>query len=150
MEKIKKLIKSNAFRELFIYGVVGVLTTVVNYIAYFASTRIGAMICGVSPDHAALIVVANVIAWILAVIFAFWANKKYVFRSMDWGKNTLKKEIPGFVAARLLSLVMDIGIVELMVHGMGIDDLISKLVSNIVVIIVNYFLSKFLIFKKKG
>ena len=61
MEKIKKLIKSNAFRELFIYGVVGVLTTVVNYIAYFASTRIGAMICGVSPDHAALIVVANVI-----------------------------------------------------------------------------------------
>jgi len=150
MGKIKKLIKSDAFRELFVYGVVGVLTTVVNYIVYFGATRIGALVGGVEPDHAALIVFANVIAWIVAVVFAFWANKKYVFRSADWGKATLKKEIPGFVVARLLSLGMDIAIVELMVHAMGINDLVSKLVSNIVVIIVNYFLSKFVIFKKKA
>ena len=149
MEKIKKLIKREAFRELVIYGVVGVLTTAVNYIAYFASTRIGAAVCGIAPDHAALIVVANIIAWIVAVIFAFWANKQFVFRSKDWGKATLKKEIPGFVAARLLSLGLDIAVVELMVHVMGINDLVSKLVSNILVIIVNYFLSKFVIFRKK-
>ena len=150
MNRIKKLIKSEGFRELFVYGIVGVLTTVVNYVVYFAVTRLAALVAGVSPEHAALIAVGNVLSWIASVAFAFWANKKYVFRSADWGKATLKKEIPGFVAARVFSLVLDIIVVELMVHAMGISDLISKLVSNILVIIVNYFLSKFWIFRKKG
>ncbi len=150
MDRIKKLIKSEGFRELLIYGIVGVLTTVVNYVVYFAVTRLAALAAGVSPEHAALIAVGNVLSWIASVAFAFWANKKYVFRSADWGKATLKKEIPGFVAARLFSLVLDIALMELMVHAMGIGDLIAKLVSNIVVIIVNYFLSKFWIFRKKG
>ena len=150
MERIKKLIRSEAFRELFVYGVVGVLTTAVNYAVYFVVTRLAALIAGAAPDHAALIAVGNVLSWIASVAFAFWANKKYVFRSADWGKAALKKEIPGFVAARLFSLALDIAIVELMVHAMGVNDLIAKLVSNVVVIIVNYFLSKFWIFRKKG
>lgn len=150
MNRIKQLIKSEAFRELFVYGVVGVLATVVNYVVYFAVTRLVALIAGVSPEHAALIAVGNVLSWIAAVSFGFWANKKYVFRSADWGKETLKKELSGFVAARVFSLVLDIVAVELMVHAMGINDLISKLVSNIMVIIVNYFLSKFWVFRKKG
>ena len=150
MERIKKLIKSEGFRELFVYGVVGVLTTVVNYVVYFAVTRLAALIAGVVPEHAVLIAIGNVLSWIASVTFAFWANKKYVFRSDDWGKAALKKEIPGFVAARLFSLVLDIAVMELMVHVFGIGDLISKLVSNVIVIIVNYFLSKFWIFRKKG
>jgi len=150
MDRIKKLIKSEAFRELFVYGVVGVLTTVVNYVVYFGVTRLAALVAGVTPEHAALIAVGNVLSWIASVAFAFWANKKYVFRSPDWGKATLKKEVPGFVAARLFSLVLDIALMELMVHAIGIGDLIAKLVSNVVIIIVNYFLSKFWIFRKKG
>jgi len=150
MDRIKKLIKSEAFRELFVYGVVGVLTTVVNYVVYFGVTRLAALVAGVTPEHAALIAAGNVLSWIASVAFAFWANKKYVFRSPDWGKATLKKEVPGFVAARLFSLVLDIALMELMVHAIGIGDLIAKLVSNVVVIIVNYFLSKFWIFRKKG
>ena len=149
MDRIKKLIKSEAFRELFVYGVVGVLTTVVNYVVYFGVTRLAALVAGVTPEHAALIAAGNVLSWIASVAFAFWANKKYVFRSPDWGKATLKKEVPGFVAARLFSLVLDIALMELMVHAIGIGDLIAKLVSNVVVIIVNYFLSKFWIFRKK-
>ena len=150
MDRIKKLIKSEGFRELFVYGIVGVLTTVVNYVVYYAVTRLAALITGAAPEHAVLIAVGNVLSWIASVTFAFWANKKYVFRSPDWGKATLKKEIPGFVAARVFSLVLDIAIVELMVHAMGVSDLISKLVSNILVIVVNYFLSKFWIFRKKS
>ena len=149
MGRIKKLIKSEAFRELFVYGIVGVLTTVVNYVVYFAVTRLAALITGAAPEHAALIAVGNVLSWIASVAFAFWANKKYVFRSADWGKAALKKEIPGFVAARVFSLVLDIAAMELMVHALGMGDLVSKLVSNIMVIIVNYFLSKFWIFRKK-
>lgn len=149
MERIKKLIKSEGFRELVVYGIVGVLTTVVNYLVYFGVTRIVALIAGIAPDHAGLILAANILSWVASVAFAFWANKKYVFRSEGWDKATLKKELPGFVAARLLSLGLDTAILEVMVLA-EIHDLIAKLVANVVVIIVNYFLSKFWIFRKKS
>lgn len=150
MDRIKKLIRSEGFRELFVYAVVGVLTTLINYAVYFIASRLGALMLGIAPDHPVLIAVANVLSWIATVAFAFWANKKYVFRSENWNRATLKKEIPGFVTARLLSLGMDIAIVELMVHALSISDLISKLVTNILVIIANYFLSKFWVFRKKN
>lgn len=150
MDRIKKLIRSEGFRELFIYAVVGVLTTLINYAVYFIVSRLGALIFGIAPEHPVLIAVANILSWIASVAFAFWANKKYVFRSQSWNRATLKKEIPGFVTARLLSLGLDIVIVELMVHALSINDLISKLVSNIIVIILNYFLSKFWVFRNKN
>lgn len=148
MNRIKKLIKSEGFRELFVYGVVGVLTTVVNYAVYYGVTRLVALLAGIAPDHAALILVANILSWVASVAFAFWANKKYVFRSAGWDKATLKKEVPSFVLARLFSLGLDTAILELMVHA-GVHDLIAKLVANVVVIVANYFLSKFWIFSKK-
>lgn len=150
MKKIKELLRSDGLWELIVYGVAGVLTTVVNYGVYFCVSRLGALIGGVEPEHPILIAIANVISWIASVAFAFWANKKYVFRSASWDRATLKKEIPGFVTARLFSLGLDIAAVELLVHAMRVNDLIAKLISNVLVILVNYFLSKFWIFKKKS
>ena len=143
-----KLILSLRFRELFVYGVVGVLTTAINYAVYALSSRGIAALLGIAPDHGAMILAAKIIAWCAAVAFAFWANKKYVFLSHDWSCATLKRELPGFISARVLSLVFDAAFVEIAVHGFGMNDLIATLIANVIVIVLNYFASKFLIFKK--
>ena len=149
MQKLRALLRSDRFREVFVYGVVGVLTTGINYGVYAGAGRGLAALLGIAPDHAAMSLVAKVIAWVAAVAFAFWANKVYVFRSAAWDGRTLRRELPGFVSARVLSLVFDAAFVELTVHLLGMNDLIATLISNVIVIVLNYFASKFLIFKKR-
>ena len=150
MQKIRKLIRSERFRELFVYLVVGVLTTVVNYVAYFIVTRGGSLISGVAADHWLMIAIAKVVAWILAVAFAFWANKKYVFRSDDWSRDVLRRELPAFVSARILSLGIDMGFVQLAVQSFHMNDLVATLIANVIVVVANYFASKLWIFKRKA
>ena len=149
MQQIRALLKNERFREIFVYGVVGILTTVINYVAYFAGSRGLAAILGIAPDHAAMILVAKIIAWVLAVAFAFWANKVYVFHSAGWNRATLRRELPGFVSARVLSLVFDAAFVELAVHLLGMNDMVATLISKIIVVVLNYFASKFWIFRKR-
>ena len=149
MRRLRALLHSDRFREIFVYGVVGVLTTVINYVAYFLVGRGVAALVGLAPDHGAIILLAKIVAWVLAVAFAFWANKVYVFRSPGWGRDVLKRELPGFVSARVLSLVFDAAFVELAVHLLGINDMIATLISNLFVIVLNYFASKFWIFRKR-
>lgn len=83
------------------------------------------------------------------MIFAYWANKVFVFKNNDWHGKALAKEILSFVAARLLSLGFDYVFVNAAVVFWLMDDRIAKLLSNIIVIILNYFASKLIIFKKK-
>lgn len=149
MKKLLTFLKSERFRELFIYAVAGVLTTAINYGVYAGGTRGVAALTGVAPDHALLILIMKIIAWCASVAFAFCANKKYVFRSSDWSVSTLRHELPGFLSARVLSLLFDAAFVELTVHFMGMNDLAATLIANIIVIIFNYFASKFWIFRKK-
>lgn len=149
MKRIMDFLKGERFRELFVYGVVGVLTTAINYAVYAGGTRGIARLLVIAPDHAALILIVKIIAWCASVAFAFWANKKYVFLSSDWSMAVLKKEIPGFVSARILSLLFDAAFVEIAVHAFGMNDLVATLIANVIVIILNYFASKFLIFRKR-
>ena len=149
MKRLMQFLKGERFRELFVYGVVGVLTTAINYAVYAGGTRGLAALLGIAPDHGMLILIVKIIAWCASVAFAFWANKRYVFLSADWSASTLKREIPGFVSARVLSLLFDAAFVEIAVHAFGMNDLVATLIANIIVIILNYFASKFLIFRKK-
>ena len=149
MQQLRSFLRSERFREIFVYGIVGVLTTVINYIVYFAVGRGIAGLMGVAPSHAAIILIAKIVAWVAAVAFAFWANKVYVFRSVGWSKDILKRELPGFVSARVLSLVFDALFVELAVYLLGMNDLIATLLSNVIVVVLNYFASKFWIFRKR-
>ena len=149
MQQLRALLRSERFREVFVYGVVGVLTTAINYGVYAGGSRGLAAILGIAPDHAAMILVAKIIAWVLAVAFAFWANKVYVFRSADWSLPTLRRELPSFVSARVLSLVFDALFVEFAVYLLGMNDLIASLISNVIVVVLNYFASKFWIFRKR-
>ena len=149
MNRLKKFLKDERFRELFVYGVVGVLTTAINYGVYIGLTQLWSALVGCAPDHPALILVANILAWVLSVAFAFWANKKYVFRSPLWTREVLRREVPGFVTARLLSLGFDVVFVEGCVLLLGMNHLIAKLLSNVIVVILNYFASKFWIFRRR-
>lgn len=137
MEKLKKLIFSDEFRELVVYGVVGVLTTIINYAVYLLTS--GPL--GINP--------AITLAWLLAVVFAYWANKVFVFKNNVWRGRALAREIFSFFAARLLSLAFDYVFVNAAVAFWLMDDKIAKLLSNVVVIILNYFASKLFIFRKK-
>ena len=138
MNKIKELITK--YSELISYGIFGVLTTIINYLSYVIFTRV------FNLD----IVVSNLIAWIVSVIFAFVTNKLIVFKSKKMELKVILKEAGAFLAARIFSLILDMLILYVMSEIMGINDLIVKIISNIIVIIVNYIISKFFIFKKSN
>lgn len=150
MKRLESFLRGERFREIFTYGIVGVITTAINWAVYFLFSRLCALLLGVPVENAVLIFLANTIGWLASVAFAFWANKKYVFRSPGWDRPTLRRELPEFAAARLFSLGFDTAFMEIAVHLLGMGDAIAKLISNIIVIVLNYFASKFWIFKKKG
>lgn len=149
MQRLREILHSERFRELFVYAVVGVLTTLINYLVYALISRAAAALLGLPYDHAGLISFSNIVSWVAAVAFAFWGNKRFVFKSDDWSFKVLRRELPSFVCARLLSLVFDEVFMLLTVKLAGMNDILAKLISNVIVIVLNYFASKFWIFRKR-
>ena len=136
MEKLwKKLIN----KETILYLVFGILTTAIKI-----------AVCGLLSDILKWdIYLSNTIAWILSVIFAFVTNKIFVFNSKSTDKKVLLKETVFFLIARLISLGFDMLVVWLMADLWGINVWIVKIISNIIVIIMNYIFSKLFIFNNK-
>lgn len=138
MDRMQALWKK--YREVFLYLVFGVLTTAVNYLVYlFCRTLL--------PDGAYRIAAANLAAWVLSVLFAYYTNRRFVFQSRT-GAAAAARELVSFVLARVFSLALDLAFVYAVVYLLGWDDRLAKLVSNVIVIIVNYVLSKLVIFRK--
>ena len=121
------------------YGVFGVLTTIVNIVTY----NICYNSLGISNT------LSNIAAWILAVTFAYLTNKVWVFDSKSWKWQVLRKEIPAFISCRLATGVMDLVIMFVCVDLLGLHAMLMKLLSNVLVIILNYVFSKLVIFKKR-
>lgn len=132
------LMKGKKFRELFLYLIFGALTTVINILVYFLLARLLTINYQVS----------TVIAWLLSVLFAYGTNKLFVFESKNQSRREDFREIISFFAFRILSLGIDMGSMYVMVQLFRIDDLIAKIVANIIVVIANYVFSKLFIFKK--
>ena len=128
------------YKELFFYAVFGVGATVINIVSY----RVLANIFGKK-----YFLIANIIAWILAFIFAFITNKLFVFESKSWEAQIAMKEFVGFLSARLATGILDTVLMWLFVSIISLDDTLSKIIINILVIIINYVASKFFIFKKE-
>ena len=128
------------YKELFFYAVFGVGATVINIVSY----RVLANTFGKK-----YFLIANIIAWILAFIFAFITNKLFVFESKSWEAQTAMKEFVGFLSARLATGILDTVLMWLFVSVISLDDTLSKIIINILVIIINYIASKFFIFKKE-
>lgn len=124
---------------MILYIVFGVLTTAINYGSYFLLAHPA----GLS------VLVSTVIAWILGVLFAFVTNKLLVFDSKSLRFDLVLKEFISFVACRLFSGALDMAIMQVFVNMLHFNDLIIKLASNVIVVIINYVLSKLFIFAQK-
>ncbi len=144
-DKINNLIKKFLNKETISYLIFGVLTTIINIVVFWFAERELAFI--MSEDAASL--VGNVIAWVISVAFAFVTNKLFVFESKSMAFKVVMAELTGFVIARLISLAFDEGFMFVAIVLLGMNSLLAKIISNVFVVIINYVLSKFFIFKNK-
>ncbi len=129
-------------KELISYGVFGVATTVVNWLVYSFFVKVFSVNLNI----------ANMIAWLIAVLFAFVVNKLFVFQSKSWRKDIVYKEFTLFIGARIFSGTFEIlGLPFLLWLGiqqslLGIEGLVAKIIVSVLVIVLNYIFSKFIIF----
>ncbi|MDE5985084.1 MAG: GtrA family protein [Eubacterium sp.] len=146
------------YKEIITYIIFGVLTTVVSWGSYTVFVEMLSM----------KVFVGNLLSWVCAIVFAYITNKLWVFESKSWKPSVIGKEIVTFVASRGVTGVIEIvcvpllaktgfdnlfyGILEKLNISISIlftDGIYSKIFLSVVVVILNYFFSKFIIFKKK-
>lgn len=137
MEKIKELLIK--YREMILYLFFGGCTTLVNIVSYYICSRIG---MGTA--------ISTVIAWVLSVLFAYITNRKFVFESKACGFSAVLTEAANFFLFRLATGLLDLAIMVIFVDLLHFNDMVIKILSNIIVIILNYVASKLLIFKDKS
>ena len=126
------------YADIVSYLFFGVLTTAVNYLVYLPCYNL----LGLSAS------VSNVIAWVFAVAFAYLTNKPFVFKSHDWSTKTVFPELTRFVTSRIASGALETGIIFVTVDCLGWNGNLMKLVTSVLVVILNYVASKLLVFRK--
>jgi putative flippase GtrA len=136
MSIIRGIRMNGQSREIAYYLLFGVCTTLVNWSAYLILTRV------FSLEY----LFSTVAAWIAAVLFAFATNKFWVFASYDRSVRTVMRELTAFTAVRILSGSIDLGIMWIGVEFFQIHDLLVKIAASVFVVIMNYLLSKRVVF----
>jgi len=134
--KISKILN----RETILYLIFGVVTTLVNLVVFALCDELLNL-----PWKA-----SNIIAWIVAVAVAFITNKIFVFESKETKIKTLLWELATFAGARVFSLLVEYVALFLLIDLLSVSELFSKVVVNVLVIIINYVFSKLIIFKKNS
>ena len=124
--------------DILSYLFFGGLTTLVNFVVYYPCYNWLAMSATVS----------NVIAWVVAVAFAYLTNKPFVFQSHDWSWKCVGPELTKFVGCRIGSGLLETAAIFLTVDLLYWNGNVMKLVLAVVVVILNYIGSKLLVFKK--
>ena len=133
---LSNLYKKN--KEIINYLIFGGLTTLVSILIYALFAKIFLI----------NYLISNVLSWIIAVMFAFITNKLFVFESKSKDKKIVFKEITNFFFFRIVSLIIEMIIMYVFVDLLSIDDLITKIIAQIIVILANYIFSKVFVFKK--
>lgn len=123
-------------KKIFLYLFFGVLTTLLNIFLYWFCARI----------FEVPVVPSTIIAWVIAVLFAYHTNGKYVFESHPETFSAKLDEALNFFMCRLATGFIDVVIMYVFADLIGFDDVYVKTVSNIIVIILNYAASKILVF----
>lgn len=149
IKMIKKLFIK--YKELITYVIFGVLTTLVNFFAFWLFTKI------LGEE---LYLINNAIAWVVGVIFAYITNKLFVFESKSWDLKVVTKEITGFLGARIFSFLVEEGGMFLFITVLGLGkksltilnltitgQFVVKILLAVIVVVMNYVFSKFFIFK---
>ena len=137
IQKVRELIAK--YWEVLIYLVFGVLTTVVNYIIYLPVYNILGLSAALS----------NAIAWVGAVAFAYLTNKPFVFKSHDWSMKTVIPELSKFVGCRVASGAAETVILLVTVDLLHWNGNIWKLLTSVIVVVLNYIGSKLFVFRNK-
>lgn len=137
IKKIRALVER--YWDVLSYLFFGGLTTVVNYIVYLPCYNWLHLSASVS----------NVIAWVFAVAFAYLTNKPFVFKSYDWSMKTVVPELTKFVGCRVGSGVLETVILFVTVDLLQLNGNIIKLAVSVLVVVLNYFGSKLLVFRRK-
>lgn len=127
-------------REALLYLIFGGLTTVLNYLVFVLCSRLLPVETTTIP---------NLIAWVVAVLFAYATNRIWVFQSAAQGFGAVVRELAAFAGARVFTLVLEMAILWIFVDYLGLLDLVVKIAANVLVIVLNYVFSKLWIFKKK-
>ena len=130
------------YREFIFYVIVGVLTTLVDTVVFWVFS---------SPLGVEFAVISTIIAWACSVVFAFFANKIFVFESKSFAPRIFFGELGSFFLARLLTGLFDAGFMFLLVDILMLKsiELYLKIASSATIIVLNFIASKFLVFKKK-
>lgn len=126
------------YRDIVSYLFFGVCTTIVNYLIYIPCYNFAGMSATVS----------NMIAWVVAVAFAYLTNKPFVFKSNDWSAKTVIPELTKFIGCRIGSGAAETVILLVAVDLLGWNGNIWKLVTQVMVVVLNYIGSKLLVFRK--
>lgn len=137
IKKIRSLIEK--YWDILTYLFFGGLTTLVNFLVYF-------------PCHHWLQIpaaVSNVIAWVVAVAFAYLTNKPFVFKSHDWSWKTVGPELAKFVGCRIGSGFLETAIIFVTVDCLHWNGIVWKVVTSVIVVVLNYVASKLVVFRKK-
>lgn len=137
MELIKKLLIK--YQDVIAYLVFGVLTTLVNIVAYWLCAH--PLGLGTLPS--------SVLAWLAAVLFAYVTNRKWVFHSQAVTRQEITREMLSFFGCRLATGVVDWVMMFVCVDLLHFNDMVMKILANVVVVILNYVASKLIIFAKK-
>ncbi len=119
-------------KEIINYIIFGVLTTVINILCFCVLDYISNNI-----------LINNVIAWFISIVFAYITNALYVFKDQNLNLKTFFK----FTISRSSTLILECLLLLILINFLGISDMISKIITNVIVIILNYILSKILVFK---
>ncbi len=134
------MLKDKPLLELIKYGICGALSTILDIGVFWLLANVFNL----------YYLIANAIAWIVALFFSFLVNKYYVFESKSFKKEVWVKESVEFFGARGLACGIDMGGMYYLVSVIGVNKNYAKLIITVVVIIINYILSKYWIFKNKG
>ncbi|MBC1482661.1 cell wall teichoic acid glycosylation protein GtcA [Listeria sp. FSL L7-1485] len=123
--------------SILMYLIMGGFTTLINIVVFWLCTS------ALNWDYR----IANTIAWLASVLFAYFSNKKYVFESYTptWKDKT--REISSFFGFRFLTYIVDFLVMILLISGLHIDELWAKIWTNVIVLVLNYIFSKWIIFK---
>ena len=137
-KKLKKI--SGKYWEIIVYLAFGVLTTLTNFLVYFPLLNLAGFSAAIS----------NAIAWFAAVVVAFVTNKAFVFESNIWSLKVVAQELAKFLGCRIGSGVLETLLLALTVDLFQWDGNVWKLLTSVLVVILNYIGSKLFVFRKNG
>ncbi|WP_270997023.1 cell wall teichoic acid glycosylation protein GtcA [Listeria seeligeri] len=144
MSNLRKLLDklpwyTDEIHSILMYLIMGGFTTLINIVTFWICEAV------LGWDYR----IANTVAWVASVLFAFFSNKKYVFESYTPTWKDKVREASSFFGFRFLTYIVDILVMILLISVLSVDELWAKIWTNVIVLVLNYVFSKWIIFKVK-